>query len=178
MTADSGTTGVSFTFESDDKQTANFSIYIQKADGEKLYAYKTLNSIMACLKLRTISSPVKGKAIKYDFKAQKEVSYEAPLLLDLMNKPIGIVLQSCEYAKEKDRIPTGEYGWKLEIKGAFEYATELTAGEILSQVTVPSVLAGIIANLKDRPLKNKVNQSQKSSSASRNPIDPDDDIPF
>lgn len=167
LVASSGTQGVSFTFESDDKQTVNFSIYIIKSDGEKLSAYKTLNSIMACLKLRGISAPVTGVATKYDFTTKQDVQYQAPLLLDLMNKPIGVVLQSCEYAKEKDRVPTGEYGWKIEIQGAFEYATELTAGEILTGKTQPEVLASIVSHLADRPLKNKVALRQQSTGQSQ-----------
>lgn len=177
LTADTGTTGISFSFESDEGQTANFSIYIQKKDGEKLYAYKTLNAIMACMKLRSVSNPVMGKAVKYDFTEKKDVEYQAPLLMDLMNKPIGIVLQSCEYAKEKDRVPTGAYGWKLEIQGAFEASTELTAGEILNGKTKPEVLGNVIAHLKDRPLNNKPNQGQSTHQASSAP-DMDDDIPF
>lgn len=176
LTAASGTTGIAFTFESDDKQVANFSIYIQKQDGEKLSAYKTLNSIMACMKLRTVSNPVNGEATKYDFKTKADVKYQAPLLLDLMNKPIGIVLQSCEYEKEQDRVKTGEYGWKLEIQGAFEASSELTAGEILGGVTKPEVLGSIIANLKDRPLKSKT--APKASSQHSNEMPDFDQIPF
>lgn len=178
LTAASGTTGIAFTFESDDKQVANFSIYIQKQDGEKLSAYKTLNSIMACMKLRTVSNPVNGEATKYDFTTKSDIKYQAPLLLDLMNKPIGIVLQSCEYEKEKDRAKTGLYGWKLEIQGAFEASTELTAGEILGGVTKPEILTSIIANLKDRPLKSKANAPAQRQSQSGGMPDMDDDIPF
>lgn len=177
LTADSGTTGISFTFESDDKRIANFSIYIQKSNGEKLYAYKTLNSIMACLRMKSVSMPVTRKTSKYDFKLRKEVEYDAPLLIDLMNKPIGIVLQSCEYEKEKDRVPTGGYAWKIEIKGAFEHSTEFTAAEILDRATVPAALSQIIAVLEDRPVKNKLHK--KSESSNRTIIDDlNDDIPF
>jgi hypothetical protein len=178
LTAASGTTGISFTFESDDKQVANFSIYIQKQDGEKLSAYKTLNSIMACMRLRTVSNPVNGNATKYDFTTKTDITYQAPLLLDLMNKPIGVVLQSCEYAKEKDRVPTGEYGWKLEIQGAFEAATELTAGEILNGATKPEVLGNIIANLKDRPLKKSQVTAPRQPQQNQGFDDMDDSIPF
>jgi hypothetical protein len=183
LKAATGTTGISFTFESNEGQSVNFAIYIYKADGEKLHAFKTLNSIAVCLKLRAIADPVTGTATKYDFDQKKDVQYQAPLLLDLMNKKIGIVLQSCEYAKEKDRVPTGEYGWKLELQGAFDAETELTAGEILDRKTKPEVLEQIISRLADRPLKSKgattTRGSSQSSNSSSMPDNFDDlDIPF
>lgn len=155
LVASSGTKGISFTFEAEDKQIANFSVYTTKADGENLRGYQTVMALMACLMLNRVNPPVMGEASKYDFDSKQDVKYQAPLLLDLMNKPIGVVLQSCEYAKERDRVPTGEYGWKIELHGAFQAATELTATEVLTKKTTPQLLAGIIAQLADRPLKNK-----------------------
>lgn len=178
LSATTGTKGIAFTFESDDKQTVNFSIYTMKADGEKLFSYQTLMAIMACMKLRNISDPVTGTATRYDFDTKQEVQYQAPLLLDLMNKPIGVILQLCEYEKQKDRVPTGEYGWKIEIQGAFEAATELTASEILSGKTKPELLAGMVAHLTDRPLKNKKNTKPAATSNGGPSSNMDDDIPF
>lgn len=180
LLASTGTVGVGFTFTSDDGQVADFSLYIQKADGEKLSAYKTLNSIMACLKLRSVSNPVTGEAVKYDFTEKKDIKYQTQLLMDLMNKPIGIVLQSCEYEKERERVKTGEYAWKLELQGAFEYSTELTASEILEGKTKPEVLARIISTLKDRPLKSKKSSpsTSQNSHSGMTMADMDDDIPF
>lgn len=181
LTAATGTKGVSFTFESNDGQSVNFSIYIAKANGEKLSSLQTLNAIMACMKLRSVSSPVVGTATKYDFTEKKDVQYQAPLLLDLMNKPIGVLFQSCEYAKEKDRVPTGEYGWKIELQGAFQADTELTASEVLAGKTVPEVLAQMVAHLADRPLKNKAPARQASQGyqgGTGMPDNFDDSIPF
>jgi hypothetical protein len=179
LTAATGTKGIAFTFESEDKQTVNFSLYTVKANGDKLYGYQTLMAIMACMKLRNIANPVTGPATRYDFDTKQDVQYQAPLLLDLMNKPIGVILQSCEYAKEKDRVPTGEYGWKIEIQGAFEAATELTASEILGGKTKPELLANMVAHLADRPLKNKGGAKPQSRAQHSTPDNfRDDDIPF
>jgi hypothetical protein len=179
LTAATGTKGVSFTFESDEKQTVNLTIYTVKANGEKLYDFQKLMAIMACMRLRNIGDPVMGAATKYDFDAKQDVQYQAPLLLDLMNKPIGLLLQSCEYEKQKDRVPTGEYGWKMEIQGAFEASTELTASEILGGKTKPELLENMVAHLADRPLKNKgtVRAAAPASSVG-SMTDMDDDIPF
>lgn len=178
LEAATGTKGVSFTFESDDKQTVTFSIYTEKADGEKLRSFQTLMAIMACMKLRTVGAPVQGVATKYDFTSKQDVQYQAPLLLDLMNKPIGVILQSCEYEKQQDRVPTGEYGWKIEIQGAFEAATDLTASEILASKTKPEVLKGMLAHLSDRPLKNKIQHARSSNQGSNAPDNFDDSCPF
>ncbi len=181
LTADTGTKGISFTFESNEKQTANFSIYTIKANGDKLYDFQKLMAIMACMKLRNVSDPVMGAATKYDFTLKQEVKYQAPLLLDLMNKPIGILLQSCEYEKQKNRVPTGEYGWKIELQGAFQADTELTASEILNGKTKPELLANMVAHLADRPLKKNTGstqqdyQNQPSSGGGASDFD---DIPF
>jgi len=180
LQASTGTKGIAFTFESEEKQTCNITIYTMKENGEKLYDYQKLMAIMACMKLRNVSDPVMGMATKYDFEAKKDIQYQAPLLMDLMNKPIGLLLQSCEYEKTKDRIPTGEYGWKLEIHAAFEAGSELTASEILAGKTKPELLAGMVAHLSDRPLKNKGTTSSRSAPVSNagQSSDMDDDIPF
>jgi hypothetical protein len=181
LTATSGTTGISFTFESNGCQSVNFSIYTVKSNGERLSSYQTLNAIMACMKLRAIASPVMGAATKYDFTTKQEVQYQAPLLLDLMNKPIGVLLQSCEYAKEKDRVPTGEYGWKMELQGVFDAATELTASEILASKTKPEALANMVAHLADRPLKSKSARpaaAQGYQGGTGMPDNFDDSVPF
>jgi hypothetical protein len=182
LSATTGTKGIAFTFEADDKRTANFSIYTIKSNGDKLYGYQTLMALMACMKLRNISEPVTGTATKYDFDQKKDVQYQAPLLMDLMNKPIGVLLQNCEYEKQKDRVPTGEYGWKIEIQGAFEAATELTATEVLSGKTKPEMLANMVAHLADRPLKNKGASPSRPASNGSDSYGSgpafDDDIPF
>jgi hypothetical protein len=180
LVAATGTKGIAFTFESDEQQTVSFSLYTIKANGEKLYGFQNLMALMACMKLRNIADPVNGTATKYDFAEKKDVQYTAPLLLDLMNKPIGLLLQSCEYAKEKDRVPTGEYGWKIELQGAFEAATELTASEILNGKTKPELLTNMVAHLADRPLKNKsaIRQPAAPQTGGDRFTDMDDDIPF
>ena len=180
LTALTGTKGIGFTFESDDKQIANFNVYTIKSNGEKLSGFQILMAVMVCMKIRNVSDPVISSATKYDFDAKKDVQYQAPLLLDLMNKPVGLILQSCEYEKQTDRIPNGEYGWKIELQGAFEASTELTASEILGAKTNPELLANMVSHLADRPLKNKV--TKKSLAESGGYSTPknmqDDDIPF
>lgn len=181
IVAGTGTQGVSFTFESDEKQTVSFSLYTIKSNGEKLSGFQMLMALMACMRLRNIADPVTGRAVKYDFDAKKEVEYDAPLLLDLMNKPVGVILQLCEYEKQKDKKPTGEYGWKIELQGAFEHSSELMASEILGSKTAPELLASVVSRLADRPLKNKsagAGPAAQSQQGGQRFADMDDDIPF
>lgn len=177
LTAKSGTKGIGFTFESNDGQEVSFSVYTIKSDGDKLSGFNTLNAVMACMKLRSIANPVVSTATKYDFTEKKDVQYQAPLFLDLMNKQIGVIFQSCEYEKQTEGVNNGTYAWKIELQGAFEAATELTASEILSGKTKPELLANMISRLVDRPLKNKGNQATSGQSQARTLADMDD-IPF
>jgi hypothetical protein len=178
LKAATGTQGISFTFESDEGQVANFSIYTVKANGEKLQSLQTLMAIMACMKIKNVADPVTGAATKYDFDQKKDVQYQAPLLLDLMNKNIGVILQSCEYEKQKDRAFTGEYGWKMELQFAFEAETELMASEILNRKTNPESLAAIVSRLADRPLKHKGTSNHTNQSTEHSTPDSFQDIPF
>lgn len=179
LIAETGTKGIAFTFETEEKQQVSFSMYTVKADGTKLYDFQKLMAIMTCMRIKNVSDPVKGKATKYNFDLKREEEYLADLLLDLMNKPIGLVLQSCEYEKQKDRVPNGEYAWKLEPSFAFEASTELMASEILGGKTSPEMLGTIMARLADRPLKNKGSTPRASQASSGGPSNNfDDDIPF
>ena len=178
LVASTGTKGIAFTFESDDKQEVNFKLYTIKSNDETLYGYKILMALMACMRLRKLAEPVIGTATKYDFDAKKDVEYQAPLFQDLMNRPIGILLQRCEFEKETNRVPNGTYAWSMEIQGAFEESTELTASEILGVKTKPEMLANIVSRLADRPLNNKSTSHSAPASAAQTLDDLDDYFPL
>lgn len=183
IVAESGTKGISFIFESEAKQQVSFTMYTIKTDGTQLYDYQKLMAIMTCMRIKNVADPVKSKTTKYNFDTKREEEYMGNLLLDLMNRPIGLVLQNCEYEKQKDRIPTGEYAWKLEPSFAFEASTELMASEILGGKTKPEMLGAIMARLTDRPLKNKGNspkpvQGYQGGTGMPDTHYDDPDIPF
>lgn len=181
ITATTGTRGVGFTFVSEDGKTANFTVYTVKADGSSLSGNNFMMALMACFGLRSTGESVMKPVKRYDYDAKQEYEEDAPLYTSMMDKPIGLLLQRCEYEKEKDRVKTGEYAWKIEPYAPFQADTELLATEVLNKVTKPEMLTKMISSLKDRPLKNKPAGARSASpagTAGGNSTEFDDDIPF
>lgn len=148
------THGIGFTFETDDKQSTRFDIWTMNKDNEPLMGFKTLNAIMACMKVKNIS-PAPGQVDRWDSAAGGMIKVGAEVFPELMNKPIGMVLVNTEYEKQRNGQKTGEYGWRLEPLAPFEAGTEFTASEIMDQATQPKKLASVVATLADRPVKSK-----------------------
>jgi hypothetical protein len=180
--AGTGTRGIAFTFESDDGQKSNFSIYTIKSDGEKLGDYGLLMAIMTCIGVRDIK-PAQVASMVWDKDANANVSKTLTQFPELLNKPVGILLAMEEYEKkDQNKQPTGETGWSARLNAVFQASTELTAAEILDRKTTPQKLPQLVAALKDRPLK-KSGRSNPLNSPSH-PMDGggfdsmDDSIPF
>lgn len=176
LTASTGTQGVGFTFVSDEGLTANFSVYTIKSDGTPLQGNQFMMALMACLALRSTGEPVMKSVKRYDFDTKTNYEEGAPVFTAMMDKPIGLLLQRCEYEKEKNRIKTGEYGWKIEPYAPFQASTELMATEVLAKASKPEMLAKMVAGLKDRPLKGRAHLATDAAPAGAAPFD--DDIPF
>jgi hypothetical protein len=173
--AQSGTRGVAFTFESDDGQKSNFSIYTIKSDGEKLGDYGLLMAIMTCIGVRDIK-PAQVASMVWDKEAGANVNKTLSQFPELLNKPIGILLAMEEYEK-RDGSGTG---WSARLNAVFQASTELTAAEILDRKTTPQKLPQLVAALKDRPLKKSGTSNPLNSPApAGGGFDGmDDDIPF
>lgn len=170
------TEGIEFSFKSREGQEAEYlTIWTKKADGAELYGFKVLMAIMACLKVKQITA-TDGAVVKRDASGQK-TKVRATVFPDLMNKPIGLVLQGEEFEKQDMSV-----GIKLNIMVPFEAATELTAGEILDKKTTPQALAGVIRQLEREPvrkLKARAAYQAPAAGGHASPLDQmDDDLPF
>jgi hypothetical protein len=179
--ASTGTRGVGFTFVSEDGRAVNFTLYTIKADGTLLSGNSFMMALMACIGLRSTGEAIMQKVKRYDYDAKQEYEDDAPLYLSMMKKPVGLLLQKCEYEKERDRVKTGEYAWRMEPYAPFQADTELLATEVLAKASKPEMLPKMIASLRDRPLKNKSGAPRSVASASTGTSslgDMDDDIPF
>ena len=172
ITAGTGAKGVELTFESSDKQTANYlTMYTKNKSGESIYGEKQLHALMACMSVREIN-PTSMQVMKYDFQAKKELSQTVSAYQELMNKPIGLVLQKEEYLKGD-----GSTGDRMSLFAFFNADSKKTAVEILDDKPAAK-LESMLASLKDKKLSNS---DQGGSSQSENPSiedDFDDDIPF
>lgn len=168
ITASTGTKGVAFTFDALG-QIANLSIYTLKANGDKIMGYDALMAIMTCLSCRTLTQTA-GKVTKWDNDANQETTVDAVIFPELINKPIGLLLESEDYEK-KD----GNIGTRMVIASVFQANTELTATEILDKKVIPEQLPKRVLTLRHRPIKAKKGAPAKTGGSI---ADMDDDIPF
>lgn len=160
--------GVEFTFETDDGQTADYlTCWTHNVDGRELYGLKVLNAILTCMRLREISAQP-GKVAE-----RGGGQRDARLFTQLMDRPVGLVLQREEYLKQD-----GNVGWKFNIVAPFEPGSDLTAGEILGQANEASQLERMVAGLRDKTLPQRPAQALAASAFSGGLADLDDDIPF
>lgn len=183
VVATSGTKGVSFTFQADDGQKCDVSLYTVKSDGTQLLGYSVIMALMACLNLRDIK-PQNGRVKKYDRDAQREEVVEAVLFPELMNKPIGVFLETEEFEK-KD----GSVGTSMKIAGFYQAGTHFTATEILDRATKAERFEKMLAGLRHRPLRrprstgtapyaSSGHPARQAASGGSGVADMDDDIPF
>jgi hypothetical protein len=175
ITASSGTRGIAFTFETNDGQKSNFSIYTIKANGEKLGDYGTLMALMTVIGVKDIK-PAQVVSAVWDKNANANVSKTLTQFPELLNKPVGILLAMEEYEK-RDGSGTG---WSARLNAVFQANTELTAAEILDRKTSPQKLPLLVAALRDRPLKKSGASNPMNSpvSAGGGFEGMDDSIPF
>lgn len=180
ISTNKGTHGVGFTFKAEDGRETKFDIWTKKGNGDPLTGLNQMNAIMACLKVRQVN--VQKMDVK-KWHDGKEQIMTADCFPDLMNKKIGLLLRSEEYAKMKDGYETGEYGWRIGLFAIFQADTELMASEILARKTQPEQLGKVIVMLADKPLKNKRqgggNRQSSSGMPDSIPFDDDlDSVPF
>ncbi|MCL2076309.1 MAG: hypothetical protein FWH15_07730 [Betaproteobacteria bacterium] len=175
VTSPKGTKGVDFSFVSDEEEKADYlTLWTHNNKGERLSGYDCLMAIMTCLRVKDIK-PENCAIEKYDFEAKQMVRQTVPLYLDLMDKPIGLLLQMEEYIKG-----SGIPAWKPQIYAPFD-KDEFTASEILGKAVKREKLEKMVLLLKDRPLKNQAQaapQATPQSSGHGNADGFDDDIPF
>lgn len=186
ITAGTGAEGIEFTFKSDSGAEASYlTLYTHNKSGEEIYGYAQLNALMSCLKQRQISAQ-SMQVMEYDHDSGKEVSVQISGYPQLMNIPVGVVLQREEYCKK-----SGDIGESMNLYAFFDAETRQTGAEVIQQQEATS-LEGIISGLKDKPVSSNANrqnvrpegmpatgaQTIASSARSQSTQDFDDDIPF
>lgn len=168
VSKNTGTKGIEFAFKSNSGQKTNLSIYTVSASGEKYQGYDALMAIMTCMGLRNIK-PAEGNITRYDYNSKQDVSEPGKLFPDL-HKPIGILLETEDYAKQD-----GSVGTRMVLKNVFQAtknshgvieATDLTASEILDRKTSPELLPKMVAALRHKPLKGATRPVQQPHSHS------------
>jgi hypothetical protein len=167
VAAKTGAKGIELAFKSNEGLEAKYlTLWTQNKDGEAIFGESQLHALMTCLKVKNITA-VERVIQEYDSDQKKEVDVRAMVYLELMNKPVGLVLQAEEY---EGRNGVAE---KMVYFTSFEAATKKLAAEILDQKPAEA-LEKILKHIKPKKLKQKANGTAPAASAEGF----DDDIPF
>jgi hypothetical protein len=167
-----GSEGIEISFESDDGATADYlTLWTHNAEGDELYGYKTLNALMACMKLRELKA-TNGRSPDRNGGTQEAFVYTALL------QRVGLVLQREDYVSTQ-----GKDSFKFNIVLPFAADTGLTAAEILARATTPEQADKVASTLKDKaprkaPSPSSTGYSQAPASHAGGGGMVDDDIPF
>lgn len=171
-----GTKGLGLSFKADDGATADYlDLYTHKADGEALSSLKTVNAILACLKVREVKEG-QINFEKYDKGTKAREKFQSRGYPDLMGKRIGFLLR-----KEIETDDQGKDRDRVAIFAVFQHDTELTATEVLDQKTKPERLEKMLDALMARPVYDKrktATQSTRTSHSTGDDWTQDQDIPF
>ena len=172
ISTEKGSRGIEFDFVSDGKE-CTLQLWTHSSTGEPYSALNMVNAIMTCLALRGIQ-PKKMVVEKYDYDSKQRHKVEVTAFPDLMNKPIGLLLQKeLSIYNNKERS-------KMLIFAAFNAESEKTSTEILDKIAQPSALAKLVLLLadKDNRKSGQAMQSQQQSKTNNAYAALDDDLPF
>lgn len=172
ISTEKGSRGIEFDFVSDGKE-CTLQLWTHSGTGEPYSALNMVNAIMTCLALRGIQ-PKKMVVEKYDYDSKQRHKVEVTAFPDLMNKPIGLLLQKeLSIYNNKERS-------KMLIFAAFNAESEKTSTEILDKIAQPSALAKLVLLLadKDNRKPGQAIQSQQQSKTTNAYAALDDDLPF
>lgn len=179
--ADTGSTGIGFTFKSRDGAEAQFYLNLSYQHGKRNEGgHALLNAIMACMQLRAVAAPQPMEVEKWDKDAGQRVKVTVPSFAEFIGKPIGLLLQM---EIEKNSTTGME---RPVIFAPFSAESEKTASEILDQrCTTPAKLEKMVQQIAKKPVvdrRPKGTQAQayshESHDAGNEPPQDWDDIPF
>jgi len=171
ISTEKGSRGIEFDFVSDGKE-CTLQLWTHSGTGEPYSALNMVNAIMTCLALRGIQ-PKKMVVEKYDYDSKQRHKVEVTAFPDLMNKPIGLLLQKeLSIYNNKERS-------KMLIFAAFNAESEKTSTEILDKIAQPSALAKLVLLLADKDNRKAPSQASQPQNKPANAYAAlDDDLPF
>jgi hypothetical protein len=179
VTSKKGTKGIEIAFKDKQGLEASYlTLWTTDKSGQSIYGEKQLHALMACMKLRSITAQ-QATVEEYDFDARQNINIQADVYPELMNNPVGLVLQNEEYPANDGSIKN-----RMVMVGFFNAETRQTASEILDNKPANNIDAQL-ATLKDKKINtgqqsmNQQNTQQNSQQSTQEPVDFDDSsIPF
>lgn len=140
----SGAEMLDIDFESNEGERAHMSMCIYDKEGKETFSRAILDSLMTVCRVRSL------KAEQRRFKDRQGNEQVGYFFVDLMNKPLGLVIQ----AGPEEYNVNGEVKTmiRLNLLTPFDAHSRQNAAEILDQAEAKAVDAKL-KNLKDKPLK-------------------------
>lgn len=156
-----GTQGIELTFQNTDKQFARYlTMWTVNQQGQQIYGYQQLCGLMTILGVQGTQA-TESTINKYDKDQQKEVPTVAQVYQNLLNIPVGVLLEKEEYLSN-----SGDVKEKLNLKGFFNPETKQTVTEVATQQNSSgSNLQKMIDQLKDKKLPTQAQSSTISQSS-------------
>lgn len=162
----SGTDGVEIMFEDDQKRSADYLQVWTNKDGKALMGDSIIHALMACCELRNLTTEEQTVT-------RNNETAKVPVLKELSGKRVGLLLEKEPYTKGD-----GTLGYSMVIVMPFEADTGRTAKEKLAKANAEA-LPGIVARLKDRPMRKPQGGASTSYAAPQTATaDVSDDIPW
>ncbi|MHA3051116.1 hypothetical protein [Acinetobacter sp. ANC 4635] len=146
ITANSGTTGFEIEFETDNKESASFSIWTEKSDGTGLGGVHKINALLACVGVRGLT-PTNAQLEKYDFDLKERVMKNCVVAPEMAGKRVGLLLQRENYQNN-----SGDWKFQMNFFSCFHAQSELMAKEIIDRKTTPEALPKSLASLMANPV--------------------------
>lgn len=146
ITANSGTTGFEIEFETDNKESASFSIWTEKSDGTSLGGVHKINAMLACAGVRGLT-PTNAQLEKYDFDLKERVMKNCVVAPEMAGKRVGLLLQRENYQNN-----SGDWKFQMNFFSCFHAQSELMAKEIIDRKTTPEALPKSLASLMANPV--------------------------
>ena len=175
-TAKTGTKGIEFNFECEDGRVARYlTLWLTRANGEKIeYPFSLLSALMACLNVKNIESTI-AMVEEWSQAAGSMMPAEAQTFPDLINKPIGVLLQ------REERLWEGKTYISMRIAQFFDPSDRSTPSEIISGKRSGQALDKLVGNLRESVVRNDAPPADAMPGGSNTgnfaAID-DDDVPF
>jgi hypothetical protein len=169
------TSMIEIKFLSVDNQYANITIYTKNAAGEQLHGMSQIHALMACLKVRSMNA-VPGEVEAFDFDLGQMTKQQSSVLLELANKPIGMLLQKEFYTNGK-----GEQKDQMNLFAPFTSDTEQVSKEVLDNKGESEMLVKLVESVKDKYRNNvkPINSAPSYQAQEPAPVDDfEDSIPF
>lgn len=145
--SDGGAKMVSIKFESDEGQSSDIQICTHSGNAkgnQPTYGYKQFQAVMACLKTKALTL-VDQQVEDYDHDEKEMKMVTRAVFKEMTGAKIGFAL----YRHDQTNSNSGRDFFRMEVSAPFNYETEQTAQEVLSQKPAEQ-LPGIVMAMKDK----------------------------